>query len=60
MTVDAGEDYIVDLIVRFGNQVRHKCPFCHTYLKFSDVIVCHCGVEFIEEPNGKFKVGILP
>lgn len=47
--VEVGETY--DLRIRFGKQVRIKCPVCAKYMRDSLEITCQCGSVFSKAPE---------
>lgn len=36
----------VNLMLRWGNQVRHKCPVCRMFVPKAPHITCRCGTVY--------------
>lgn len=54
---------VLDLTIRFGNQVRHKCACCKRYFSVHadlGLAACACGAVYERREHGKFEVVGLP
>lgn len=47
---------VVDLAVRFGNQVRTKCLHCKKFLVPRAIIDCVCGARYARLHGNQYEV----
>lgn len=53
--IGVGEVY--DLRIRWGSQLRIKCPICAKFIKAELEIICRCGSVFSQAPDaGHYQV----
>lgn len=58
MTMQPG--LVLDLTVKFGNQVRHKCPHCSHYFSAREsTSTCSCGAVY-RKVGSEHEVVSLP
>lgn len=52
----------IDLVVKWGNQTRHKCPSCKRYMGEVDSksATCRCGARYAATKSGRYRVEKLP
>lgn len=58
-TLTTRPEGLVNLLVRFGNQIRHRCARCHHFFKpvpGASIAQCRCGASYEPVAEGLFSI----